>query len=54
MLLHQREIKKCMDILPQTWKKGARQNVIKRVQEEMSTIWPITAKIEFIDREVTE
>jgi hypothetical protein len=39
--VHQRDIERCLDILPQTWKKAARRNVIKRVQEQMSTIWPI-------------
>jgi hypothetical protein len=43
-----------MDILPQMWKRGARQNVVNRVKDEMSTIWPITAKTEVADREVTE
>jgi hypothetical protein len=50
----QRDIKRCMDILPQMWKRGARPNVLNRVKDEMSTIWPITAKTEFADREVTE
>jgi hypothetical protein len=36
------------------WKRGARPNVLNRVKDEMSTIWPITAKTEFADREVTE
>ena len=51
---HRRYIKKCLDILPQTWKKGARKNVIERVRNEMSTIWPITQFTEFEDREVTQ
>jgi hypothetical protein len=34
--------------------KGARPNVLNRVKDKMSTIWPITAKTEFADREVTE
>jgi hypothetical protein len=50
MPAHQR----CMDILPQTWKKVAQRNVVNRVQEEMSTIWPITEATEVTDREVTE
>jgi hypothetical protein len=54
MPVHQRDIKRCMDILPQMWKRCARPNVLNRVKDEMSTIWPITAKPEFSDREVTE
>jgi hypothetical protein len=34
--------------------KNARQNVLNRVKDEMSSIWPITAKTEFADREVTD
>jgi hypothetical protein len=49
-----RDIERCMDILPQTWKKGARRNVINRVKEEMSKIWPISDATEVTDREVTE
>jgi hypothetical protein len=51
---HLRDIERCIDILPQMWRKGARPNVLNRVKDEMSTIWPITAKTEFADREVTE
>jgi hypothetical protein len=51
---HLRDIERCIDILPQIWKRGARPNVLNRVKDEMSTIWPITAKTEFADREVTE
>ena len=29
---HKRDIERCLDILPQTWKKGARKNVIERVK----------------------
>jgi hypothetical protein len=36
------------------WKRGAQPNVLNRVKDEMSMIWPITAKTEFADREVTE
>jgi hypothetical protein len=54
MPAHQRDIKRCIDILPQMWKRGARPNVLNRVKDEMSTIWPITEKTEFADREVTE
>jgi hypothetical protein len=54
MLAHQRDTERCIDILPQMWKRGARPNVLNRVKDEMSTIWPITAKTEFADREVTE
>jgi hypothetical protein len=54
MPVHQRDIERCMDILPQMWNRGARPNVLNRVKDEMSTIWPITAKTEFADREVTE
>jgi hypothetical protein len=54
MRAHQRDIKRCIDILPQMWKRGARPNVLNRVKDEMSTIWPIMAKPEFADREVTE
>jgi hypothetical protein len=54
MPVHQRDIERCMDILPQMWKRGARPNILNRVKDEMSTIWPITAKTEFADREVTE
>jgi hypothetical protein len=54
MPVHQRDIERCMDILPQIWKRGARPNVLNRVKDEMSMIWPITAKAEFADREVTE
>jgi hypothetical protein len=54
MPAHQRDIERCIDILPQMWKRGARPNVLNRVKDEMSTIWPITAKTEFADREVTE
>jgi hypothetical protein len=49
---HKRDMENCLNTLPQTWKKGARK--IKRVQDEMSTIWRITERIEFEDREVTE
>jgi hypothetical protein len=52
--VHQRDIERCMDILPPMWKRGAWPNVLNRVKDEMSTIWPITAKTEFADREVTE
>jgi hypothetical protein len=41
---HLRDIKRCIDILLQMWRKGARLNVLNRVKDEMSTIWPITAK----------
>jgi hypothetical protein len=51
---HLRDIDRCIDILPQMWKRGARPNVLNRLKDEMSTIWPITAKTEFSDREVTE
>jgi hypothetical protein len=51
---HLRDIERCINILPQMWKRGARPNVLNRVKDEMSTIWPITAKTEFADREVTE
>jgi hypothetical protein len=51
---HQRDIERCIDILPQMWKRGAQPNVLNRVKDEISTIWPITAKTEFADREVTE
>jgi hypothetical protein len=44
MPVQQRDIEKCMVILPQMWERGARQNVLNRVKDEMSTIWPITAK----------
>jgi hypothetical protein len=54
MPVHQRDIKRCMDILPQMWKRGAWPNVLNRVKDEMSKIWPITEKTEFADREVTE
>jgi hypothetical protein len=54
MPAHQRDIERCIDILPQMWKRGARPNVLNRVKDEMSTIWPITEKTEFADREVTE
>jgi hypothetical protein len=54
MPVHQRDIKRCIDILPQMWKRGARPNVLNRVKDEMSMIWAITAKTEFADREVTE
>jgi hypothetical protein len=54
MPAHQRDIERCIDILPKMWKRGAPPNVLNRVKDEMSTIWPITAKIEFADREVTE
>jgi hypothetical protein len=54
MPVHQRDIKKCMDILPQMWKRGAPRNVIDRVKDEMSTIWPLTDATEVTDREVTE
>jgi hypothetical protein len=50
MPVHQRDIERCFDILP----RGARPNVLNRVKDEMSTIWPITAKTEFADREATE
>jgi hypothetical protein len=50
MPVHQRDIERCFDILP----RGARPNVLNRVEDEMSTIWPIMAKTEFADREVTE
>jgi hypothetical protein len=43
-----------MDILPQMWKRCAWPNVLNRVKDEMSTIWPIMAKTEFADREVTD
>jgi hypothetical protein len=51
---HRRDRKKGLDILPQTWKKGVRKNVIERVRDEMSTIWPITKFTEFEDREVAQ
>jgi hypothetical protein len=54
MPVHQRDIERCINILPQMWKRGARLNVLNRVKDEMSMIWPITAKTEFADREVTE
>jgi hypothetical protein len=54
MTVHQRDIERCMEILPQMWKRGAWPNVLNRVKDEMSTIWPITAKTKFEDREVTE
>jgi hypothetical protein len=54
MPVHQRDSERCMDILLQMWKRCARPNVLNRVKDEMSTIWPITAKTEFADREVTE
>jgi hypothetical protein len=51
---HLRDIKRCIDILPQMWRKGAPPHVLNRVKDEMSTIWPISTKTEFADREVTE
>jgi hypothetical protein len=54
MPAQQRDIERCINILPQMWKRGARPNVLNRVKDEMSTIWPITAQTEFADREVTE
>ena len=51
---NKRDIERCLDILPQTWKKGARKNVIERVKNEMATIWPITEKTEFVDQEITQ
>jgi hypothetical protein len=54
MPVHQRDIKRWMDILPQMWKRCAWPNVLNRVKDEMSTIWPIMAKTEFADREVTD
>ncbi len=49
-----RDIERCMDILPATWKKSARRNVINRVKEELNEIWPISDATEVTDREVTE
>jgi hypothetical protein len=46
MPVHQSDIERCVDILPQMWKRGTRPNVLNRVKDEMSTIWPITAKNE--------
>ena len=40
---HLRGIERCIDILPQMWRKGARPNVQMRVKDELSKIWPITA-----------
>jgi hypothetical protein len=54
MPAHQRDIERCIGILPQMWKRGAQPNVLNRVKDEMSTIWPITDKTEFADKEVTE
>jgi hypothetical protein len=54
MPAHQRDIERCIDILPQMRKRGARPNVLNRVKDEMSTIWPITAKTDFADREMTD
>jgi hypothetical protein len=55
MPAHQRDIERCIGILPQMRKRGAWPNVLNRVKDEMSTIWPIiTDKTEFADREVTE
>jgi hypothetical protein len=54
MPAHQREIEKCMDILPKMWKTGAWQNVSNKVKDELSAIWPLTDATEVIDREVTE
>jgi hypothetical protein len=54
MPAHLRDIKRCINILPQMWKRGAWPNVLNRVKDEMSKIWPITDKPEFADREVTE
>jgi hypothetical protein len=42
---HLRDIERCIVILPQMWRKGARPNVLNRVKDEMSTIWPITSKL---------
>jgi hypothetical protein len=30
---HQRDIERCIDILPQRWKRGARPNVLNRVKD---------------------
>ena len=46
MSVPRREIEKCIDNLEQTWKKGARKNVIQRVQQDLSTMWPITSRTE--------
>jgi hypothetical protein len=54
MPAHKRDIKRCIDTLPQMWKRVARPNVLNMVKDEMSTIWPITTKTEFADRVVTE
>jgi hypothetical protein len=54
MPAQQRDIEKCIGILPQMRKRGAWPNVLNRVKDELSTIWPITEKTEFADREVTE
>jgi hypothetical protein len=39
MPVHQRDIERCMDILPQMWKRGARPNVLNRVKDEMSAYY---------------
>jgi hypothetical protein len=33
MPVHQRDIERCIDILPQMWKRGARPNVLNRVKD---------------------
>jgi hypothetical protein len=38
MPVHQRDIERCMVILPQMWKRGTRPNVLNRVKDEMSMI----------------
>jgi hypothetical protein len=54
MPLHQIDIERCMGIVPQIWKKGARRDVVNRVKDEMSTIWPNMDATDVTDREVTE
>ncbi len=51
---YKRDIEECLDILPQTWKKGVKKNVIERVRKEMNTMWPVTDRTEFIDKEVKQ
>ena len=48
------DIERSMDILPQAFKKGARRNVVQRVNNEIASFFPVTEFTELTVKEVTQ
>ena len=48
------DIERCLEILPAALRKGARQKVIKRVNIEVASYFPVTDDTELEDSQVTQ